>query len=226
MSLIIQFHINESGLFPSASLLAIFDFWAFDAAHESFDAGDGLARIESLGAGLGAVEDGMTTVHRIMILEFLHSLFSLLITGVHHPAVGLHQHRRAEIFVAVPPVRWTRGGAASAEDALVHAIQLGSVLHRLKIGDLAELLLALSLKIRFNLLVLIVEIRHVGDEVLDDVHVWQRVNLGGFGGVGVNSAEAGERVGAIDVHGARATDSLSARSSESQRGIQFVLDFD
>ena len=60
---------------------------------------------------------------------------------------GLHQHRRSQVVLWVPPARhpkellifdhcnqpawpigWARGHAASAKDALVHSIQLGTIL--------------------------------------------------------------------------------------------------
>ena len=65
-----------------------------------------------------------------------------------------------------------------------------------------------------------------GYEILDDVHVGQRIYLGGFGGVRVDPAEAGEGVGTVDVHGARAADPLATRPPEGQRRIQLVLDLD
>ena len=63
-------------------------------------------------------------------------------------------------------------------------------------------------------------------EILDDVHVRKGVNLGGFGSVGLDPAEAGESVDAVDVHGATAADSLSAGPAEGQSRVQLVLDLD
>src|SRR5215208_3210991 len=75
--------------------------------HHLLDLGDRLRRIEMLGAGLGAVHDGV-------------------------PAIGLQQDGRAEIALAVPPVGRARGRAAEAEDALPQAVELGALLGRLQ----------------------------------------------------------------------------------------------
>lgn len=42
----------------------------------------------------------------------------------------------------------------------------------------------------------------------------------------VDSAQACQRVDTVNVHRTRSTDSLSARSSECQGGIELVLDLD
>lgn len=44
----------------------------------------------------------------------------------------LHEHRRAEVLVGVPPVRWAGRAAARAQDALVHAVELLAVLDGLR----------------------------------------------------------------------------------------------
>lgn len=43
--------------------------------------------------------------------------------------------------------------------------------------------------------------------------------------VAVDTAEAGKCVRAVDVHGTRATDTLTARASERQCRVDLVLDF-
>lgn len=53
----------------------------------------------------------------------------------------------------------------------------------------------------------------------------ERVDLGVFGST-VNAAEAGKGVLAVDVHGARPADALSARPTESQRRVDVILNFD
>ena len=106
----------------------------------------------------------MTAIDGIMVLKFLHSLFRLLVAGVDHPSVGLHENSGSGVFVAVPPVRGAGSSAAGAQDALVHSVQLGSVFHRLEMGDFAEFLLTFALKVRLDLLVLFVEVGHVWRE--------------------------------------------------------------
>jgi len=103
---------TESGL----SLLA-------DASQELLDFGDGSARIESLGAGLGAVHDGVTPVDGEGITELVQPLAGGVITGVNHPAVGLHQHGGTEVLVAVPPIRRARGGTTSAQNTFVKTVK-------------------------------------------------------------------------------------------------------
>jgi len=168
----------------------------------------------------------MAAIDRIMVLKFLHSLLGLLVAGVYHPSVGLHQDGWTQIFVAVPPVRGAGSSAAGAQDALVHSVQLSPIFHGLVMRDFPELLLTFALKVRLDLFVLIVEVGHVWHEILDDIHVREGVNFGRFGSAGVDSAETGQSVGAVDVHGATAADALAARPAEGQSRVQLVLNLD
>src|SRR5213595_257108 len=86
--------------------------------HHLLDLGDGLRRIETLGAGLGAVHDGVAAIQPERILELVEPFALGLVAAVGEPAIGLQQDGRTEIAVAAPPVRRTRGRAAEAEDAL------------------------------------------------------------------------------------------------------------
>lgn len=101
------------------------------------------------------------------VLETLLTLVTVGVTRVGDPAVGLHEDSGAEVLVLVPPVRWARGRAACAENALVHAVELLAVL----LG-LVELLGwgVVVLEVWLHRLVLLVEEGEVGHEVLDDVH--------------------------------------------------------
>jgi len=54
--------------------------------------------------------------------------------------------------------------------------------------------------------------------------VWKWVNLGVLR-VSVNSAEARKSILSVYVHGARSTNTLSARPSEGECGVDFVFDF-
>lgn len=88
----------------------------------------------------------------------------------------------------------------------------------------------------FNGTVLFVEIGHVWNEVFDDVHVWQWINLGGSGGSVslavlvvtrfINVAKTSQRIRPINVHRARATNSLTARPTKGQSWILLIFDFD
>lgn len=91
------------------------------------DGSNGLARVESLRAGTRAVHDGLATIQSERIIQILKALLGQLVTGILNPTVRLHKHSRTKITIAVPPVRWARGRAASAKNTLVHTIQLFAV---------------------------------------------------------------------------------------------------
>jgi len=93
------------------------------------DLSDSTSRVQALGAGLGAVHDGVAAVDGEAILHHLETLVGELVARVDHPAVGLHEHGRAKVLVTVPPVGRARCGAAGAQDALIKAIQLCPVLY-------------------------------------------------------------------------------------------------
>src|ERR1700719_4675147 len=65
--------------------------------HQLLDLGDRLCRIEALGAGLGAVEDGVAAIEAERILEIVEPLASRRVAAVDDPAIGLQQHRPPEI---------------------------------------------------------------------------------------------------------------------------------
>jgi len=56
--------------------------------------------------------------------------------------------------------------------------------------------------------------------------VREGVDFGYLGLVSVDAAETGEGVLAVDVHGAGTAYAFSAGAAESERGVDFVLDFD
>ena len=88
---------------------------------------NGLARVQTLGAGACAVENGVATVQAHAVLEVGLALGLALVARVGEPAVALQQDRGAEVLFRVPPVRRARGRAASAENAFVQAVELLSV---------------------------------------------------------------------------------------------------
>lgn len=53
-------------------------------------------------------------------------------------------------------------------------------------------------------------------QILDHVHVWQRVDLGSLAGVGVNLVEAGQCVASIDVHCTGSTDTCTIANTYKQ----------
>ena len=72
--------------------------------HALLDLSDGQGRVETLGAGTAAVEDGVASVQAHAVVEAVHALCGLLVTRVGDPAVRLHEHGGAEVLLAVPPV--------------------------------------------------------------------------------------------------------------------------
>jgi hypothetical protein len=143
---------------------------------------------------------------------------------VRNPPVRLHEGGGAKVLVLVPPVGRARGRAARAQDTLVHAVELLAVLGALE--ELALLRGVVVLQPGLDGLVLLVELGHVGDEVLDDIHVREGVDLGVLARLAVDAAQAGERVLPVDVHGAGAADALAAGATEGESGVDLVLDFD
>lgn len=97
------------------------------------DLGDGEARVQALGAGAGAVEDGVAAVEGHVVVEGGAALGGALVARVGEPAVGLEEDGGAEVLLGVPPVRGARGGAAGAEDALVEAVELVALLDGLAV---------------------------------------------------------------------------------------------
>lgn len=101
----------------------------------------------------------------------------------------------------------------------------------------------ITLEVRLDRLVLLVEESQVGDQVLDDVGVRQRVNARLLGGFGRDAAwtilvllfrsrtsctdrrhtQAGQSVDTVNVHGTATTDTLTAGSAEGQGRVQLVL---
>lgn len=84
----------------------------------------------------------------------------------------------------------------------------------------------IALQVGLNGFVLLVKVRQVGDQILDNVGVGERVDLDIGGRLGGNSAQACQGVLAVDVHGTASTNTLSATPSEGQRRIDLVLDLD
>mmetsp|Transcript_111121 Transcript_111121/g.270035 ORF Transcript_111121/g.270035 Transcript_111121/m.270035 type:complete len:367 (-) Transcript_111121:38-1138(-) len=186
---------------------------------------DSLGWIQAFGAAVGAVHDAMAAVELHSVVDPCQPLLCELVPRVSDPAVCLHQHGRAEVVLRIPPVGWAGRHAASAEDALVHAVELGTVILALEVLLVPLLLHVLPLQPGFDGLVLVIEVREVGHQVLDDVRMGQRLYLDGLV-ARLNVQQACEAVLAVDVHGTRAADALAARAAEGQGGVHLVLDLD
>src|SRR5581483_7857747 len=94
----------------------------------ALEGGDRGRRVQTLGAGLGAVHDGVSSIEPEAILELVEPLAGALVAAVLDPAVGLEQDGGAEIAVAVPPIGGAGGRTAGAQDALVEPVELVAIL--------------------------------------------------------------------------------------------------
>jgi hypothetical protein len=169
----------------------------------------------------------MTAIKLKGVVKFREATCCLSISAVLDPSIRLHQYGRTKVLVALPPVARARRAAARAQDALVHAVELGPILARLQELGLVGLLWLGGLQPRLNAAVLLVEVAHVRDQVLDHVHVRERVNLAGLGGILlVNVGQARQSVGPIDVHGTRAANPLPTRTPKREGRVLLVLDFE
>jgi len=188
------------------------------------DLGNGCGGVQALGASTRTVEDSVATVQAHLVLELLLTLSSVPVSGICNPPVRLHQRCRTEVLVLVPPVRRATRRAASTQNALVETVEFLTVLWRLQ--EFALLGRVIVLKVRFDRLVLFVEESEIGNKVLDDVHMWERIDFTVLASVPVNAAQASKGVLSVDVHCARSADTLSAGASERQSGVHLVLDLD
>lgn len=137
----------------------------------------------------------------------------------------MEQGGRSEIRLGVPPVARAGCATAGAQNALIHPIQLFAVL--LALQDLLPLhrRRVLPLEPGLDALILVVEVGHVHDQVLDHEHVRQRRYGGGRRG-GRNLSETSKAVAAVNVHRTGAADPLTAGAAEGEGGVDLVLDLD
>ena len=123
---------------------------------------DRSSRIEILGASMRAVHNRMASIQLVRIVQTLQSLLRHLITRIGDPSVRLLQNRRAQILIAVPPVRRARRRAAGAENALVQTVQKQTILVRLQVLHLVvRAHRRLLLQPRLDRRVLLVEVRQI-----------------------------------------------------------------
>lgn len=66
--------------------------------------GNRTTRVQTLGAGPCAVENGVATVDAHAVVESSLALGGALVTRVGQPAVGLEQDSGTQVFLRVPPV--------------------------------------------------------------------------------------------------------------------------
>jgi hypothetical protein len=184
------------GLFSNDFFHHLAIFKVLDEFHEVLE---GSLWVKLLGAS-GSTHTNVLAVIKFQLLrKVLESLIGILISGVNHPSVGLHEDGGAKIAVWVPPVGGARSGTASAEDTFVKQIKLLSIFLALVVLLVVELG-SLSLQVRLDTLILGIEIGHIHDEVLEYEHVAKWGNDRGLGKVCVNSLDASQRVKTIAIH--------------------------
>jgi len=167
----------------------------------------------------------VASVQTHRVVQSILSLRFLLVAGIGDPSVGLEENRWAEIFLAVPPVRWAGCAAASAENAFVEPVQFPALGWGLAVLT-TICRCSVSLQIRFDTPILLIEQRQIRNQVLDDIGVRQRIDLRFLGRLGGNATQARKRVHAVNVHCTAAADAFSAAAPERECGVQFVLDTD
>lgn len=177
-------------------------------------------------ASLGAIHDSMTLECRERVVHAMKTFGGVVITRIDDPSVRLHQNGWAEIFVGVPPIRWTRGGATCAENTLVKTIQTITLDSALVHLFLSECQWSLLLNPWLDRCVLSVEEVHVRNQILNHKHMWKRVDLGALRGIRIDFTDTSQGVLPADIHRTRSADSFTATSSEGERWIHFVLDLD
>jgi hypothetical protein len=141
------------------------------------------------------------------VVERILALGLLLITGVGDPAVRLQKNGGAEVLLLVPPIRWARCGAARAKNAFVESVQLLAVGLGLAVFTALWMQLGqapfysttqkrythvrgggITLEIRLDGAILLVEKGHVRNKILNDVHVREGVDAGFLSGIGRDTA--------------------------------------
>lgn len=135
---------------------------------------EGGTGVEALGASERAQTDLVALSELHITTKHLKTLVGVLITGVNHPSVSLHQHCWSKVILRVPPIAGAGRLAAGAEDTFVETVEQFSFFNRLQILlDLQVSGHLLTLKEGFDGLVLGVEVRHVDDQVLEHKHEHQ-----------------------------------------------------
>lgn len=148
-------------------------------------------RIQPLGTGERANPNILTGINPIPLCQKTEPFLGSLIPGVNNPPISLHKNSRSEVLLWRPPITWTRGRARGAQNALIKSVQQPSFLDALKVLFLVFFLGIFSLKIGLDRPVLCIEITHVYDQVLKDIHVSQRGDHGDLGRVWIIGLDAG-----------------------------------
>ena len=94
---------------------------------------NGSPRVETFGAGSGAVHDCMTPIHWEWVSQPVQTFLRRLISRVNHPPISLHQSCRAKILVAIPPIAGAWSWTTGAKDAFVQTVEFPTIVDALEI---------------------------------------------------------------------------------------------
>jgi len=89
-----------------------------------FDFGNGLARVQTLWTGVGAVHDGVAAEQTEWIIQIIQTFARRFITAVGNLTIGLQQDGRAQVPITVPPIAGARCLAAEAQNTFPKAVEL------------------------------------------------------------------------------------------------------
>lgn len=137
--------------------------------------------------------------------------------------ISVEQSSGSKIRLRVPPITRARRATACTQYTLIHPIKLSTILLTLKNLLPRFRRWILPLQPRFNTLILIIKIRHINHEILHHKHMRQR-RYRRIRTFGRNLRQTRESITTVDVHRTRTTDPFTARSTESETWIDFVLD--
>src|SRR5690348_4261332 len=150
--------------------------------HLLLDLRNRLAGVQSLGAGAGAVENGVTAVESEWVFEIVQPFAGRLVAGVCEPTPGLEEGGGPQEAITVPPVARAARRAAETENAFVITVKTTPLLRRLQpllLGDRCS-----GMKPRLDHFVLREHMGQVRDEVLHDHQIGERINRGRCRSVG------------------------------------------
>jgi len=76
------------------------------ANHQFFDLANGLGGVQTLGAHIDTVHDGVATEKTVGVFQVVQACTGVLVAAIGNEAIGLQQASGAHKFVGVPPERW------------------------------------------------------------------------------------------------------------------------
>ena len=156
----------------------------------------------------------MAAEQLVRAFQFVEATVGVLVATVGEESPGGQQGLGAMKLVRVPPERGAGGGTAAAQDAFVQAVQLVPVLRGLQ--DLLFRHGVLAYQPGLHRLVLLVELAHVHHQVADDGTTREGPDLDRLLEVG-DRGDAGQSIGAVDVHPVRAAHPFPAGMAERER---------